>query len=471
MILNSRLLLARCAGVLTLLTCFTLSVGQQRVVFAQAYTPPTQVLVTMYRLNDAGYKLPGNPLCIVSSTETNLGCTANPSKPYPFTSNPATIEIDGPSNNNSYTPAQRYLWDVVAKEYGIQLGSQGNKPLSGVKAQAIASRTFTFQRIKAGYTIDNSNTFHVFAPYNYEVLLTQQAQRDRLIQAMQDRRYLTTAASTDPIEALYGADNMATTTQGNQTYLKSVADPVSARYGCWNGATNDPSMCGTSFGGMSSKGASRWSFGHTSSIGSVVQENPLYPADTNGLGNFWTIRLDSSEQILSHYYTGIHVRSASNVNTVITPAYRWVPLLLDIPSIACLNQSSFWVTIWFQNSGIQNWDFGGSEKLQFTVTYLGNVTAAQNEASLAIPSATLSTVTPGSHVQLPFPFNTSNFTNGQGRYRIRFDMYRNGQSFTSLAAAEQPAKTWYPYDIEIQVYNTCRFSYLPTLQSSTVVNQ
>lgn len=456
---------------LWLIAYLVLSIAYVHVTHAQTFVPYTQVSVTMYILDDAGYKLPGNPRCQVSPTETNLGCTAISSKPYPFSTNPAIIEIDGPTTDNNYAPSKRYLWDVVAREYGLQLSSQSNKPLSGVKAQAIASRTYTFQRIQAGYTIDNSNTFHVFMPYSYEKLLTQQAQRDRLVQAMQDRRYLTLATNTNPIEALYGADNMANTVQGNQTYLMSVPDPISAQYGCWNGTTNDPNICGTPNGGLSSKGASRWSFGHTSSKGPVAQDNALYPADVDGLGNFWTIRLDSAEQILTHYYTGIHVRSVSNVNTIVTPAYRWVPLSLNIPGFACLNQPSFWVIILFQNSGIQGWDYGGSETFGYTITYLGSVTAAQASTNVSIPQTTLSALNPGGIIQLPFTISTSKFTSGQGRYRIRFDMYRNGQSFTNLAAAESPPRVWYPLDVEIQVYNNCSFSYLPALQSSTPAGQ
>lgn len=453
--------------VILLLLCLLLF--RQEIALAQTYTPPSQVTVRMYVLTNAGDTLPGSPQCSVQSLL--YGCTANPSKPYPFSNSTPTVEIDGPVTNTNYAPSQRYLWDVVAAEYGIHLGSQGIKPLSGIKAQAIASRTYVFQRIGANYPINNSNDFHVFVPYSYEVLLTQQSQQARLIQAMQERQYLSLPTNADPIEALYGSDNMTYTTPGNQTYLMSIADPISAQYGCWNGTTNDPNICGTSYGGMSSKGASRWSFGHTSSRGPVALGNPLYPADVNGLGEFWTVKADSAEQILTHYYAGIHVRNTANVNTVSTPFYRWMPLSIDIPKFACLNQDSFWVTFVFQNTGIQNWDYGNTERLQTTVTYLGSGRTVETEAHATVPSEIHATVSPGWHVQLPFPFDTSRFINGQGKYRIRFDMYRNNQSFTSLAAAEQPAKLWYPFDVEIQVYNNCKYSYLPTIQRSAVVNQ
>jgi hypothetical protein len=129
---------------------------------------------------------------------------------------------------------------VVATEYGIHQGSQGNKPLAGGKAQAIAARTYVFQRIHDGYTVDNSNTFHVFVPYSYEALLTQEAQRERLLAALQERSYLTPPDSTLPIASFYGADNRDYTTDGRpegttinaQNYLQQVWDPISAAYGC-----------------------------------------------------------------------------------------------------------------------------------------------------------------------------------------------------------------------------------------------
>jgi len=67
-------------------------------------------------------------------------------------------------------------------------------------------------------------------------------------EAVSDVWYMTLPNSTDPIDALYGADNGATTSQGYTSYLKSVPDPISAAYGSPNGTLN---------GGMSSRGASR----------------------------------------------------------------------------------------------------------------------------------------------------------------------------------------------------------------------
>jgi hypothetical protein len=78
---------------------------------------------------------------------------------------------------------------------------------------------------------------------------------------------------------------------------------------------------------MSSKGASRWGFGHTSSRGAVAESNLLYPHDSGGYGDFWSARWDSAFQILTHYYTGIDIRDANG--NIVTPEYRWNPLKVN----------------------------------------------------------------------------------------------------------------------------------------------
>lgn len=193
----------------------------------------------------------------------------------------------------------------------------GQQTLSAVEAQAIAARTYIYQRMEyiGQYgTPNNSTLFQVFVPYHYDTLTD--AQKARVQAATAARVYMTEASSTYPIEALYGADNPGSTAQGNRPYLKSVPDPISAAYGSWDGTGN---------GGMSSKGASRWSFGHTSSWGPVAVDDPNYPHDVNGLGDFWSVYFAEAAQILTHYYTGVHLRDAESL-AVFTPNYRWNPL-------------------------------------------------------------------------------------------------------------------------------------------------
>jgi len=220
---------------------------------------------------------------------------------------PATITVKMYQLNNDGSRTSFLCTEEVA----ITMSSRGNKPLPTVKAQAIAARTYVYFR--HGLTINNSTQYQVFVPYYFDTLTS--AQQQRVDEAVSDVWYMTLPNSTDPIDALYGADNGATTLQGSTSYLKSVPDPISAAYGSPNGTLN---------GGMSSRGASRWGFGHTSSRGPDYETSPNYPHDSNGDGDFWSVRYDWARQILTHYYTGIHIRDASG--TILTPAYRWVPL-------------------------------------------------------------------------------------------------------------------------------------------------
>jgi hypothetical protein len=466
---------------------------------AQTFNPPDQAVVNMYSLTTSGYQSGGQciPLNNIEGPDFRYGCTSDPNRPYPFSASTVSIQIDGPAitdtnndgryvDNNFYDPAQRYLWDVVATEYGIHQGSQGNKPLAGIKAQAIAARTYLFQRIHDGYSINNSNAFHVFVPYSYEVLLPEEAQRERLLAALQERAYLTPPNSTLPITAFYGADNRDYTTDGRpegstanaQNYLQQVWDPISAEFGCQGGTNAD---CGTGFGGMSSKGAARWSFGHTSSIGPAgVGENqcPDLAAnqpDRNGDGKCWSVRWDNAYQILTHYYSYTHVRDANDPNRILTPTWRWAPLALSMPSTSCLNQA-LPVDISIQNTSLQDWQDGLEVQLRYSIVYLGDVGASstddmegENEQMQLVTSAAPSLVGVGKLLRIPFLLDLAGFNNGQGRYRIRYDLYFNGQSFASLAETE--GKTWPSLAREINLYSCAHTIFAPLVQRSPNVTE
>ncbi|MEZ4616895.1 MAG: hypothetical protein R2867_15515 [Caldilineaceae bacterium] len=164
-------------------------------------------------------------------------------------------------------------------------------------------------------------------PYRFETLASDD-EKNLIIEAMQHRYYMTPAQDNPntseneaiyPILAMYGADNREQTTEGTlegktvgalPNYLSSVVDPINEHYGCWieeshgNGepdpgeyGANNHSACGTGNGGMSSKGASRWSYGHTSSIGPVEVGHPNYPNDASGHGEFWSVRWQEAAQI------------------------------------------------------------------------------------------------------------------------------------------------------------------------------
>jgi len=181
--------------------------------------------------------------------------------------------------------------------------------------------------------------------------------------------YMSYYDSDAPIAALYGSDNGAQTSQGGYPYLMSVPDPISAAYG---------SSFGTENGGMSSRGASRWGFGHTSSWGPDYEGSAYYPHDKNGDGAFWSVRYDNSFQILTHYYTRIHIRDTNG--NILTPAWRGNVLQvkwsrpIGYPDGICSR-----IEVWLQNTGTGVW-YGADQGYygqQVGIGYCWNGTCAK----------------------------------------------------------------------------------------------
>lgn len=228
--------------------------------------------------------------------------------------------------------------------------------MSSLQAQTIAARTFAFYHAylpgTPGETKRLNNTatnYQVYIPFRYEALDAEQKQR--VDTAVAQVLYMTLPENTDPIRAHFGADNDAWTAEGATSYLKSIYDSINADYG---------EDIGTGYGGMSSRGASRWGFGHTSSRGPVAREDPNYPHDHQGRGDLWSVRYDDAQQILTHYYTGIAIRDANG--NVLTPEYRWLPLKVDwgsgvlAPPTNMQPGSNYNVTLMLQNAGAVDWD-------------------------------------------------------------------------------------------------------------------
>lgn len=273
--------------------------------------PYTLITLTMYHLDNFGGKV---NTCVPGPFEIRFGCTNNSSKPYPFSATEITIGMEGHLVNGKQ---QGYLHNVTPTEIALSVSSQGNKPLASVKAQAIAARTFAFYHISLGANIDNAATsYQVYVPFRYDD--APNAQKQRVDEAVSEILYLVTPTTLDPILAHFGADNDEYTTQGAASYLKRIYDPISALIG---------SDVGTSHGGMSSNGASRWGFGHESNRGPVSPDNSNYPGDNKGDGNFWSVHWDEAFQILTHYYTGIQIVNANS--DFLLPSYRWNPLTVD----------------------------------------------------------------------------------------------------------------------------------------------
>jgi len=276
----------------------------------------------MYHLNADGSIATGDIQC--TTDDQSYGCTAvenNANYAYPFDSSTITVDIEGTEANN------RYLRDVIAQEMSPSLFLQ-----PALNAQAIAARTYAYWHIRTAVEtpgpIDNSNAYQVFLPYRYDQF--DNTERAAIDTALQPRHYMAyrepyavniyghyiELSEIDPTFAEFFAD-IREQTLPNSTfpYLKGVPDPISIH----------PDISANGHGhGMSQNGAGRWARGSQS-----FQCDP-YPAPCepppDPLISAWSVQWNRVEQILTHYYTGIHIRDANAVNNILTPNRRWVPL-------------------------------------------------------------------------------------------------------------------------------------------------
>lgn len=243
---------------ITVVTVVTSSQPIVKAIGSKQFAPPTNIKLEMYALTDTGaidfLRYPDPRCSPTGDTSEAYGCTwyynidgqdGERIEPYPFDSYEIEIGYEGELKNGFQ---QGYLHNVTPHEVAITGTSQGNKPLSCVKAQAIASRTFAYNQTYQAATpteplrINNSNQKQVYIPYLYDGLTPSQQQR--VNSALNEALYMTLPGDTFPIRAHFGADNDATTATGSTSYLKSIYDPIS----------HLGTDFGTDNGGMSSKG-------------------------------------------------------------------------------------------------------------------------------------------------------------------------------------------------------------------------
>jgi len=394
----------------------------------KAFTPPTNITVRMYRLFSGGAST--GILCV--SNDTSYGCTAfvgDSSHAYPYgTANPVTIPIE-----------TDYLLDVVPSEISVEAFHP-----TAIQAQAIAARSYAYWHINQGSAINNSNQFQVFVPYAFEALpsaaspnfpdnpsdpcaSTNLNNDQRIIcDAVAPRYYI--SYGTYPHDDLpafteYFADIRNRTVSGGQPYLTAVDDPISSH----------PAIVQDGHGrGMSQKGASRWARGNLS-----------YNMNRD-LGS-WSVRWERAEQILVHYYTGIHIRDASG--TILTPEYRWVPLSItwsgDCPPSMQHGQTCT-ATFKIQNSGTTTWPGTGQVYLWYHGWEPGGPQAQGAGGSLGISQA----VAPGETVVQTVTFTAPTPPHPGAPYRLRFDLLLEGEGWASEL---EPGRPWPTYDVMVCV--------------------
>ncbi|MBI3959561.1 MAG: SpoIID/LytB domain-containing protein [Chloroflexi bacterium] len=326
---------------------------------------------------------------------------------------------------------------------------------TALRAQAIAARTYAYWHIKAGSIINNSTGFQVFVPRAYD---TFNAQQKAIIDvAMVERHYMSVEANDLPIFSEFSADAYLQTkpypTPGAHTYMKSVPDPISY----------DPAIPGiiatvqAHQRGMSQDGAGRWARGTSS-----------YRPDA---GTPWPLAWDDRRQILTHYYTDIHVRDGGNTNALQTPQYRWVPLWASrsgengAPISLCSGGPNA-LSVWIQNSGVLAWtpqsSFDLGVKSGPSWTSAASASSPQGLTAVVAEGGTITET-----IVLYPPAGTA-----AGPYTVSLDMYYispNSPDFKQwFSDREAQPRIWPTLDFQVKIVGPCRFSYLPAIQGAGV---
>ncbi len=402
-----------------------------------SFTPPANITVRMYRLFSGG----GSTGILCSSNDTSYGCTAfvgDSSHAYPYGSNnPVTIPIE-----------TDYLLDVVPKEVSVEAFHP-----TAIQAQAIAARSYAYWHIRQGSAINNSNQFQVFVPYTFEALpsatspnfpdnpgnpcASSNLNTDQRIVcgAVAPRHYI--AYGTYPNDDLpafteYFADIRNRTVGGGQPYLIAVDDPISSH----------PDIVQDGHGrGMSQKGASRWARGNLS-------------FNINRDLGAWSVRWERAEQILVHYYIGVHIRDAGDNNALLTPSYRWNPLQInwgtpDNRPPAMVHGGSYPISVKVQNTGLSDWtcgypNFSYELRYRWAKAGHGEVTGNGSASVCNTPKGD-----PSPMVNLTLQ-NIPNW--GPGAYAIRFDIYVTS-AYGNFWFSEQG---WRSYNVSVCVDGPCQ---------------
>jgi len=308
---------------------------------AEPFAPPTEIAVHMFEL-----EYPSGAATTRSCYFGNerYGCTAVPDNwdyAYPYGSEWATVSIE-----------RDYLLDVVPQEMGTYYHA------TAIMAQAIAARSYACWYIDHGYAINNSASYQVFLPWKFESLtspLTKTTHPEDpcasanlnfsqqvVCQAVTPRHYIAYGADERPARTEFTADVYGQTlTHPNQgtlyPYLLGVPNPISTACD----ANND----GINLAGLSQEGASRWARGHQCSYAGTLP------------GNRWAVAWSDARLILTHYYTGVHVRDANNGNALLTPPRRFAVLSVNggpASNPVCAIETVY-LTVRLHNTGVETW--------------------------------------------------------------------------------------------------------------------
>jgi len=186
---------------------------------------------------------------------------------------------------------------------------------------------------------------------------------------------------------------------------------------------------------MSQKGASRWARGD--------QEYCINAGYCSGKVDApWSVSLQQYNQILTHYYTGIQIRSIYSPYAPTTPNDRWVPLeiewdfLKEAPKSLCRGKTHI-AKITVQNTGTTTWYANGADRYEFLYTLAG---VPMNPQLTAKPR---SNIAPGGVFNVVMGVTVPSNLPGDGAI-LSFSMKKNGAPFTN----------WWAYSLGNLTFST-----------------
>ncbi|NOK63344.1 MAG: hypothetical protein GFH27_549361n21 [Chloroflexi bacterium AL-W] len=429
------MVLLRYTGLLILMSLIILSSSNASPTVAMPVAQddmPNDITVTMYVLNsnDSSIADP-ETLCTTDNDviATRYGCSWASDQPYPYATNPITVSIDGD-----------YLLDVVPRE------SNPERPFSfhrnAVNAQATAARTYAYYHIANNNNINNSIEYQAFVPYFFDRLgdyvgnsptnpiptnvnpctddffdpgqITVEQQM--ICNAVGRNQYLSLSTNDNPIQSEFSADWPDGVVPELETEPK--VDPIST-----TGNSDDP--CAVSLEdqnashgrGMTQFGANRWARGDRCAIRDRGSDR-------------WSVRWTRPEQILTHYYTGVHLRSTVN-GTIATPNARWAPLQIDwgagsrqAPDMEA--GASYPIRIQVQNTSVNPWTCNAALDISYYLSYTWSRWTSEFELEQrgGLQRTTVCDVDPGEARFLDITIDDVPSDWGAGTYTLRFDLVR-----------------------------------------------
>jgi hypothetical protein len=333
----------------------------------------------------------------------------------PFDSGYDNTDVDGPGPDAA-TGYINYLAGVLIAEAGTT-----NHPEEGqvtifdnefLKAQAVAVRSVAYKNCGSvdvnGHPGVDDNTKQHYNP----IKAAGYSDRNRYIDAVAvtDGIYLTYSGSVFDIQY---RDISKNPTNGSVSPHLSVYDPAGDYHTSSQSKTGLPKI-----------NANHWATGENHGE-SLPKWNYL--------------------QILTHYYTGVHLQDGNG--TIITPEYRWNLLDLSWAEAGCpaiIPQNSVCTgTFLIQNTGVTAWNTSRIYLDHYTLAEQAN----RSTNALINPTDINITAQPGDVVTVTTSISPPPGAIAGSRHTIRFDMAYDEDIDLTYFSARETGRPWYTYDV------------------------